>query len=202
MLTIPLLYGKPDEVLNKALSLSLTNKMTSALHRLKEVFSMLTEYGFRDYIVIDLGLISSMSYYSDITFQGYIENIGKPVLFGGRYDNLAEQFASPIPAIGFAYDVDTLLSARSNPLPVREQVVIRFDEQNISVAMQLTKRLRALHYRTILSNRNEGASGTYVITITESDKTVMYEGETEPFNSEEQLLLLLQSLKEENTCNR
>ncbi|MEN2467613.1 ATP phosphoribosyltransferase regulatory subunit [Ornithinibacillus sp. JPR2-1] len=202
LLTIPLLYGKPDVVLDKALSLSLTNKMTSALHRLKEVFSMLAEYGFRDYIVVDLGLISSMSYYSDITFQGYIENIGKPVLFGGRYDNLAEQFASPIPAIGFAYDVDTLLSARPNPLPVREQVVIRFDEQNVAVAIQLAKRLRELHYQTILSNRNEGASGTYVITITKSNKTVMYEGETEPFNSEEQLLQRLQSLKEENTCNR
>lgn len=202
LLTIPLLYGKPDDVLDKALSLSLTSKMTNALHRLKDVFSMLAEYGFRDYIVIDLGLINNMSYYSDITFQGYIENIGKPVLFGGRYNNLAEQFASPIPAIGFAYDVDTLLSARSNPLPVREQVVIRYDQQNVTVAIQLARRLRELDYRTILSNTNVGTSGTYEITVTESGKTVMYQGDTQPFNSEEELLLLLQSLKEENTCNR
>jgi len=37
-----------------------------------------------------------------------VENYGGAVLMGGRYDNLLKQFDAPMPAVGFAAEVDAL----------------------------------------------------------------------------------------------
>ena len=196
LLTIPLLYGKPEEILDQAISLSLTKKMTNALIRLKEVYNMLALYGVGDYFVIDLGLISHMGYYSDIIFQGFIENVGKPILFGGRYDNLAKQFARPIPAIGFAYDVEALLSVKQYPPKLLEQIYIQYEQDYLAEALKLTRKLRNLNYRTILSSSSEIDSNSFLVSITASDNTVFYQGMNYPFIDQDELPILLQSLKE------
>lgn len=70
-----------------------------------------------DHIVINFGLLNQMTYYSDIIFQGFIKGVGKPVLMGGRYDTLTEQFGMEIPAIGFACDIDLILNMWENSCP-------------------------------------------------------------------------------------
>ncbi|WP_047983150.1 ATP phosphoribosyltransferase regulatory subunit [Ornithinibacillus californiensis] len=201
LLTLPLLYGRPDDVLEKALSLSLTTQMTRELERLQEVYELLTLYGFGDYVVIDLGLINNMGYYSDIIFQGYIENIGKPILLGGRYDYLAEQFANPVPAIGFAYDVDALLASNPNSPISPQQIYIQYDQNKAPEALRLTKRLRDLNYTTILSNTVKLDSNCYSISINNTESSISYRGFKRAFTNVDELQNLLQTMKEEVPCN-
>ena len=72
---------------------------------------ILKMYGLEQYIVMDLGLINHMGYYSGVIFQGYVEKFGKPVLMGGRYDRLGDEFGAALPAIGFACEIESLVKA-------------------------------------------------------------------------------------------
>src|SRR5699024_1172319 len=80
-------------------------------------------YGIKDHIVADLSLINHMDYYSDIIFQGFIEKVGKPVLMGGRYNTLANQFNANIPAVGFACNLDLLLN-QANKVQNKEVSIV------------------------------------------------------------------------------
>lgn len=106
---IPLLYGRPEEVFKRSQTLALTEQMKSSLQYLQSLYEILIDYGVHEHIVIDLGLINHMNYYSGIVFQGFIQTVGKTVLMGGRYDDLAKRFKTNIPATGFALDLETLL---------------------------------------------------------------------------------------------
>ena len=110
---IPLLYGDPVEVSERARELVQTETLHETLDYLMKVYEILTVYGLRKYIVMDLGLINHMGYYSDIIFQGFVEKFGKPVLMGGRYDQLGNEFGAQLPAIGFACEVESLVKASS-----------------------------------------------------------------------------------------
>ena len=49
-----------------------------------------------------------LTYYGDLTFQGYIEGVPSKVLSGGRYDKLLHKFGKSGGAIGFAIYLNTL----------------------------------------------------------------------------------------------
>ncbi len=56
--------------------------------------------------MVDLGLVQRNDYYTGIVFSAYVPHHGAAVLMGGRYDGLCEKFGEPMPAVGFAVDVD------------------------------------------------------------------------------------------------
>src|SRR5699024_7607679 len=112
--SLPFLYGKPEEVIDRARALPLTDAMHQTLDNLMEIYDYLDAYGIKDHIVADLSLINHMDYYSDIIFQGFIEKVGKPVLMGGRYKPLASLFTANIPAVGFACNLDVLPDQANN----------------------------------------------------------------------------------------
>jgi ATP phosphoribosyltransferase regulatory subunit HisZ len=58
--------------------------------------------------MVDFGLVQRNDYYTGVVFSAYAEHYGDAILMGGRYDNLLQQFDAPMPAIGFAADVDAL----------------------------------------------------------------------------------------------
>jgi ATP phosphoribosyltransferase regulatory subunit len=57
-------------------------------------------------IIFDLGLVRSLGYYTGAVFQVYDPAHGVPIGSGGRYDELLGQFGRPLPAVGFALDVE------------------------------------------------------------------------------------------------
>jgi ATP phosphoribosyltransferase regulatory subunit len=61
-----------------------------------------------DRIIFDLGLIRSLGYYTGAIFQVYDPAYGVPIGIGGRYDELLGQFGRPLPAVGFALNVERL----------------------------------------------------------------------------------------------
>ena len=57
-------------------------------------------------IIFDLGLVRSLGYYTGAVFQVYDPAYGVPIGSGGRYDELLGQFGRPLPAVGFALNVE------------------------------------------------------------------------------------------------
>ena len=59
-------------------------------------------------IIFDLGLVRGLGYYTGAVFQVYDPGYGIPIGIGGRYDDLLGQFGRPLPAVGFALNVERL----------------------------------------------------------------------------------------------
>lgn len=105
------LYGG-EEVLEDAQSL-LTRYPESlcSLNNLKEVFSILKQRGYAQYLSIDLGLVNSYSYYSGVVFKAMTASFGDSLIGGGRYDRLIENYGKQVPATGFAVGIRAVLTA-------------------------------------------------------------------------------------------
>ena len=59
-------------------------------------------------VIIDLGLVRKMGYYTGAVFEVYDPALGAPLGGGGRYDDLLGRFGRPLPAVGFALTIDRL----------------------------------------------------------------------------------------------
>ncbi|HYB25614.1 MAG TPA: ATP phosphoribosyltransferase regulatory subunit [Solirubrobacteraceae bacterium] len=59
-------------------------------------------------LIFDLGLVRGLGYYTGAVFQVYDPAYGVPMGIGGRYDELLGQFGRPLPAVGFALNVERL----------------------------------------------------------------------------------------------
>jgi ATP phosphoribosyltransferase regulatory subunit len=57
-------------------------------------------------VIYDLGLVRSLGYYTGAVFQVYDPAYGVPIGSGGRYDELLGLFGRPLPAVGFALNVE------------------------------------------------------------------------------------------------
>ncbi len=109
ILKIPYLYGAPEKVMEEAKAIICNEDMEVSLNNLLGVYEILKDYGYEEYISVDLGLINHIHYYTGIVFKGYVSNYGREVLSGGRYNNLTQQYGYFMPATGFGLNVDELM---------------------------------------------------------------------------------------------
>lgn len=105
------------EVLEEARALS-TNlpeatAAMAAIDRLAEVYRLLQVYGMGDRVILDLGEVRGMDYYTGITIRGMVPGLGWPILSGGRYDNLIAYFGRSLPAVGFGLGIERVLLVQS-----------------------------------------------------------------------------------------
>jgi ATP phosphoribosyltransferase regulatory subunit len=63
-------------------------------------------------MIFDLGLSRPLSYYTGAVFEVYDAALGAPLGGGGRYDDLLGRFGRPLPACGWALDVERIHAAR------------------------------------------------------------------------------------------
>ncbi len=126
--------GGAEVSLAAAAYLAKTPAAKTALGELTSVLDALRALGFGGMLRPDFSVVSDREYYNGIVFSGYIEGVPKAVLFGGRYDRLAEKLGKPLCAMGFAvylsdlsyylrstdeYDVDVLLLYGNTDDPAR-----------------------------------------------------------------------------------
>ncbi|MCC6666272.1 MAG: ATP phosphoribosyltransferase regulatory subunit [Polyangiaceae bacterium] len=78
------------------------------LHELEQVWERATRSQLAPAIVVDLGEVRDLGYYTGVTFQILAEGPGAAVGAGGRYDGLLGLFGAPRPAAGFAVALDHL----------------------------------------------------------------------------------------------
>jgi ATP phosphoribosyltransferase regulatory subunit len=64
-----------------------------------------------DRVILDLGLIRDLDYYTGAVFEVYDPAEGAPIGGGGRYDDLLGRFGRALPAVGFAVGLDALHGA-------------------------------------------------------------------------------------------
>lgn len=120
---LPRLFGG-EEVFEQAYALFDDAQARESLDYLRSIYNSLQQMGLGDRVIIDLGLVNQAEYYTGIIFRGYFDEVGEPVLSGGRYDNLLSDFGADQPAIGFAVNVDLASSVRSKNPPLTADVLV------------------------------------------------------------------------------
>ncbi len=151
--TLPTLFGG-TEVFDRAERLTESEEAREAVAHLKEVGRILAEMGYEDNICFDLGTVKRLSYYSGVVFSGFVKELGVPVLSGGRYDTLADDFGKHIPAVGFAMGLKRVLVAleRQGNLPASpaSDVAVGCEQGAERGAYALCRRLTAEGNRVTL----------------------------------------------------
>jgi ATP phosphoribosyltransferase regulatory subunit len=101
----------------------------AAVEELAEVVEALRAAGLSERVVLDLGEVRGLDYYTGLVFRVYAPGLGFEVGGGGRYDALLARFGRPMPAVGFMLGLDrvALLLERQGvvappPAPAAEAV--------------------------------------------------------------------------------
>ncbi len=110
---LPQLFGG-EEVLDEALSLADGCVGTEEIDALRAIYRELQAAGFGPNVMLDLGLVHHMDYYTGVVFRGYLAGAGQPVLQGGRSDSPLGYLGKPAPATGFAAELDALTEVRAD----------------------------------------------------------------------------------------
>lgn len=105
--SLPVLHGGL-EVLDKIPYVSTNKNASLAVEELLNVYNALKAFGIQDHVVVDMGVLRGLDYYTGVEFEGYSPDLGYGLLGGGRYDRLLGKFGFSCPATGFALGMDRL----------------------------------------------------------------------------------------------
>ena len=86
---------------------TLSSELDDAVSGMREVHALLAPK-VAERVIFDLGLVRNLGYYTGAVFQVYDPAHGVPIGSGGRYDELLATFGRPLPAVGFALNVERL----------------------------------------------------------------------------------------------
>lgn len=104
---LPELRGGPD-VLKRAEKVA-----GRAVDGLQRLYSELEQRGVADRVILDLGLVRDLGYYTGAVYEVYDPAVGFTLGGGGRYDELVGRFGEPRPACGVGLDVQRVHVART-----------------------------------------------------------------------------------------
>ena len=145
ILNVPKMFGS-KEIIEELYTLNLNDTSKEALDNLTEILNILDDYGYSEYVSIDLGMLPGLDYYTGIIFRGFTYGIGFPILSGGRYDKLAETFGKKEAATGFSLGINLLITAMRRQNIVKEcqgfDFFIAFDDSERKAALEKAAELR------------------------------------------------------------
>lgn len=151
---LPELFGG-IEILAKARTLTQNKRAVGAIDNIEKIYERIENVGLGEYISIDLGMVQHIDYYTGITFRGYSSEVGTTIISGGRYDNLISKFGASMPAVGFAIDVDNILSVLekqgNDNKKVNKKFLIHYENASIGSAYKFAARIRAKGFISELS---------------------------------------------------
>jgi ATP phosphoribosyltransferase regulatory subunit len=146
---LPTLRG--DDAIGRARALAPAGESRRALDAIEEITALAREYDRDVRIEVDLAQIRDFDYYTGMVFEAHTAQTGVPVLGGGRYDKLLEQFGQSAPATGFAIGVEHVIDAQNGRSEERRPVVIVFEPRRHERAVLAAMRLRDEGVATILA---------------------------------------------------
>lgn len=150
---LPMLWGNAD-VLDCAECVN--DAARAAVERLREVVARLAQFGWQDFITLDLAETRGMAYYTGIIFEGFVQGLGFSVASGGRYDNLIAHFGPAIPAVGLAIGVERVLMAQRARANIAPDVVAQAYSARVEEA-----RARGQIVEVDVSNRDDAVLRAY-----------------------------------------
>lgn len=121
-----------------------------AVARLTRLFDAATLGGLGAHLSVDLGEVRGFAYYTGPIFHLFATGPGEALGSGGRYDDLLRRFGAPMPAVGFALDLDRLsaaLRAAGVLLALPERVVVVGAPDDPRVAMLRARGTAAIAIR-------------------------------------------------------
>lgn len=139
LLKLPHLHGK-DDMLEQVLEWSAKPSLLSAAEALRRVYQYLKDFGVQEHVSLDLGILRGFSYYTGAVFEGYVPRVGFPIVEGGRYDALYEDFGYQLPATGFAINLGALTGQLPNRKLQGPEALIYGN--NTSKVIEQTRQLR------------------------------------------------------------
>lgn len=139
------LRGGPG-ILDRAQELAQEGPASDAIDNLRQLYQDLTCFGLERHITLDLGLLRGLDYYTGLVFEGYSVAMGFPICGGGRYNQLLANFGYPLPATGFAVNLERVLvalerlqGAPQEPVP---NILVAWQEESMASALAAAKKLR------------------------------------------------------------
>lgn len=151
------LFGN-QEALDLAESFTDNRRAREAIERLRKVYAAVSYYGYEKYVGIDLGMLNANDYYTGIVFSAYTYGTGAAIVRGGRYNALLQQFGKDAPSIGFAIDLDEMMTALSRqqilPDSPIDRTLVIYPVENQESAVMLGKRLRTANVKTELIRKS------------------------------------------------
>ncbi len=117
-------YGEMDDVLPEI------EKLVSdeAVDQLRMIRDVLKAEGLDKNVRFDFSVVNEMGYYNGIMFDGFVKGLSKPVIAGGRYDNLMKSMGKKCGAVGFSVSVDALERLSENKKKNDVDVLLIYDE--------------------------------------------------------------------------
>ncbi|MET3697541.1 ATP phosphoribosyltransferase regulatory subunit [Bacillus oleivorans] len=131
-----------ESIIDRAKELTIDPVVLDAIQQLETLFDILCDYGVKEYIKLDLTLVSHMTYYTGILFEAYANQVGFPIGNGGRYDKLVRQFGVNEAATGFGIYIDRLLEALQFDEETDETILIIYSAEHRKVAIGKAIELR------------------------------------------------------------
>jgi len=175
--SIPLLYGNPPEIIQLVRNKIDDPIIHKQMDHLEKIYQLLSAYHLAEHMVIDLSLMNHMDYYSDIIFQGFIHNVGKPVLMGGRYNELTKQFGTLMPAIGFACDIDAIVASKEgkeSSVPSLDVCIVQNDVCT-NESLSLSTFLRESGWKTrVIQKKHINIPAQIICHITRNEDQITY----------------------------
>lgn len=110
---LPGLHGG-REILPVAWELAPNEISRQAVARLKALLPLIQNHPQANSVFLDLSEVEGMGYYTGIMLRAFAAGVGQEVGSGGRYDELVSRFGADMPAVGFSFDVDLLVTAVKN----------------------------------------------------------------------------------------
>jgi ATP phosphoribosyltransferase regulatory subunit len=149
------LAGGPEVLDEAAETLACCPAAAEAVGELRTVSAALVRAGLGAHVVLDLGEVRGLDYYTGLVFRVFAPGLGFEVGSGGRYDTLLARFGRPLPAVGFMLGLDrvALLLARQRegpePAPATAQ---KISDPDLGQALARARERRAAGDRVRFGN--------------------------------------------------
>ncbi|MBL5777866.1 ATP phosphoribosyltransferase regulatory subunit [Bacillus sporothermodurans] len=107
------------------------------VNHIKKLAELLNESG-KVPVIVDLGMVKKLPYYSGIIFRGLLEENGSTCFSGGRYDKLYDQFGENKNAVGLGFDVD-ILAKQLRIVNKPKRICVIASDETLSYAEKIRK---------------------------------------------------------------
>ena len=125
------LSGGLGEALERAKGLVVNPAMQKAYEELSVLASVLGPTPEGAALRLDFSMTSDLKYYNGLMLRGYVEDVARAVLSGGRYDPLLSRMGKgALEAIGFGVGLDEIERLYHSPRAAEPDVVVLYDEQS------------------------------------------------------------------------
>ncbi|MBS6893216.1 MAG: ATP phosphoribosyltransferase [Veillonella sp.] len=103
----PRLFGTVNDIKNELSQVILPAGAQRILDSLMALAGQIEATGQQ--VRIDVSTEPLQSYYTGLTFRGYVDGVSQYIVSGGRYDGLLSGFdGTPMPSVGMAFNIDVL----------------------------------------------------------------------------------------------